>query len=71
LDSRIGDLLLRSTVLRWPIRATGENPVAQCVAGWAIGRGSAPSRAFAIDGSTCHLSRVRYYGEVWVASVGA
>jgi hypothetical protein len=68
--SRTGDVLLRSTVLGWPIGARRESPVVRCVAGWAIGRGRAPSKTFIIDSSSCDLSRVLYYGQVWIASIG-
>jgi hypothetical protein len=60
-----------SSVLRWPLGAERETPTAQCVVGWAIGTGTAPSTTFIVDGSSCALSHVHYYGTAWVASAGA
>ena len=70
LDSGTGDPLQRSSVFGWPIGAKPGAPTARCAVGWAIGRGVAPSKTFIIDGSSCRLSRVHYYGAAWVASVG-
>ena len=70
LDSGSGEPLQRSSVVGWPIGAKPEAPTARCAIGWAIGRGVAPSETFVIDGSSCRLSRVHYYGLAWVASVG-
>ena len=60
-----------SSVLGWPLGAERETPTARCVVGWAIGRGTAPSTTFIVDGSSCRLSHVHYYGFVWVASAEA
>ena len=70
LGSGTGEPLQRSGVLGWPIGAKPGAPTARCAVGWAIGRGAAPSKTFIIDGSSCRLSGVRYYGEAWVASAG-
>ncbi|MGD0286218.1 MAG: hypothetical protein ABSC31_07560 [Acidimicrobiales bacterium] len=58
------------SVLRWPLRTEDETARGRCAVGWAIGSGTAPSTTFIVDGSSCRLSHVRYYGEVWVASAG-
>jgi hypothetical protein len=59
-----------SSVLRWPPGAEGRR--VGCAVGWAIGRGlPAPSTVFAVDGSSCRLSEVHYFGAVWVAKAGA
>ncbi|MGA3221162.1 MAG: glycosyltransferase family 39 protein [Acidimicrobiales bacterium] len=59
-----------STVLRWPPGA--ERPTPGCAVGWVIGRGlPAPATTFIVDGSSCRLSGVQYYGAVWVAAAGA
>lgn len=65
-----GEPLQRSSVVGWPIGAKPGAPTVRCAVGWVIGRGVAPSETFMIDGSSCRLSRVRYYGLAWVASVG-
>jgi hypothetical protein len=70
LDSGSGEPLQRSSVVGWPIGVQPEAPTARCAVGCAIGRGVAPSGTFVIDGSSCRLSRVHYYGLVWVAPVG-
>jgi dolichyl-phosphate-mannose-protein mannosyltransferase len=62
--------LQRSSVVGWPIGAKPGAPTARCAVGWAIGRGVAPSETFIIDGSSCRLSWVHYYGLAWVASAG-
>ena len=69
-NSAPGGSLPHSSVLHWPAGVTSVTRQGQCPVGWAIGRGNASSRAFRIDGSRCRLTRVRYYGEAWVASVG-
>jgi hypothetical protein len=56
------------SVLSWPIGATHENPKAGCEVGWAIGIGTPPLNRFIVDGSSCRLSQIRYYGEIWVAA---
>jgi len=70
LDSGTGEPLQRSSVVSWPIGAKPDAPTDRCAVGWVIGRGVAPSTTFIIDGSSCRLSRVNYYGMAWVASVG-
>jgi len=70
VDSGTGELLQRSSVVDWPIEAKLDVPTARCGVGWAIGRGAVPSEIFMIDGSSCRLSQVHYYGLAWVASVG-
>jgi hypothetical protein len=70
LGSGTGEQLQRSSVLGWPVGAKPESPAARCAVGWAAGRGVAPATAFIIDGSSCRLSRVHYYGLAWVASAG-
>ena len=69
VDSGTGELLQRSSVVDWPIEAKLDVPTARCGVGWAIGRGAVPSEIFMIDGSSCRLSQVHYYGLAWVASV--
>ena len=69
LDSGPGEPLQRSSVVSWPIGAKPDAPTDRCAVGWVIGRGVAPSKTFIIDGSSCRLSRVNYYGMAWVASV--
>lgn len=69
LASGTDDSLEAASVLHWPNGAESEISSARCAVGWAIGRGVAPSKTFIIDGSSCRLSQVHYYGEVWVASV--
>ncbi len=69
LGSGTGEPLQRSSVLGWPLGAKPEAPTVRCAVGWAIGRGVAPSKTFIIDGSSCRLSWVHYYGLAWVASV--
>ena len=56
-------------LLSWPIGVKPVTHAGRCIIGWAIGRGTAPSQAFNVDGSSCRLYQVQYYGEVWVASV--
>lgn len=63
------DSLDAVSVLHWPTGAASEIPSARCVVGWAIGRGVAPVKTFKIDGSSCRLLQIHYYGEAWVASV--
>jgi hypothetical protein len=70
LDSGTGEPLQRSSVVSWPIGAKPDAPTVRCAVGWVIGRGVAPSKTFIIDGSSCRLSRVHYYGLAWVASAG-
>jgi len=70
LGSGTGEPLQRSSVVSWPIGAKPDAPPTRCAVGWVIGRGVAPSRTFIIDGSSCRLSRVHYYGLAWVASAG-
>jgi uncharacterized membrane protein len=70
-----GEPLWRASVIGWPVGAKPEVPATRCEAGWAIGRGwvigrgGAPSKTFIIDGSSCRVRWVRYYGAVWVASL--
>jgi hypothetical protein len=68
--SGTGEPLQRSSVVSWPIGVKPDAPTARCAVGWVIGRGVAPSKTFIIDGSSCRLSRVHYYGLAWVASAG-
>jgi Dolichyl-phosphate-mannose-protein mannosyltransferase len=68
--SGTGEPLQRSSVVSWPIGVKPYAPTARCAVGWVIGRGVAPSKTFIIDGSSCRLSRVHYYGLTWVASAG-
>jgi hypothetical protein len=70
LGSGNGEPLQRSSVVSWPIGAKPNAPTARCAVGWVIGRGVAPSKTFIIDGSSCRLSRVHYYGLAWIASAG-
>jgi hypothetical protein len=69
LASGTDDSLAAAGVLRWPAGAQPGITSDRCAAGWAIGRGVAPSKTFKIHGSRCRLSHVHYYGEAWVASV--
>jgi hypothetical protein len=69
LASGTNDSLEAARVVHWPNGAESEISNARCAVGWAIGRGVAPSKTFIIDGSSCRLSQVHYYGEAWVASV--
>jgi hypothetical protein len=68
------DALSRIGVVGWPAGAKLEAATGRCHVGWAIGRagrsGVVLSKTVAIDGSSCRVYRVRYYGEVWVASLG-
>jgi hypothetical protein len=59
----------RILVLPWPAGAVSRDTEERCIVGWAIGRGELPDR-FTAAGSSCHLSQVRHYGAVWVASAG-
>jgi len=70
LGSGTGEPLQRSSVVGWPIASKPDVTTTRCAVGWAIGRDVAPSKTFIIDGSSCRLSRVHYYGLVWVASAG-
>jgi Dolichyl-phosphate-mannose-protein mannosyltransferase len=69
-SSGTGVPLQRSSVVSWPIGAKPDAPTSRCAVGWVIGRGVAPSKTFIIDGFSCRLSRVHYYGLAWVASAG-
>jgi hypothetical protein len=57
-----------SSVLHWPVGAHREARRIRCPVRWVIGRGATPLTRFSIDGSSCRLSTVHYYGLVWVAS---
>lgn len=58
-----------SGILDWPVRTKPAVHTARCPFGWAVGKGIAPSRKLVVEGSTCQVTRVHSYGEVWVASV--
>jgi hypothetical protein len=66
------DTLEPVSVLRWPIGAKPGIPSGRCPVGWAIGSNVAPSKTFIMNGASCRLSHVHYYGGYggdWVASV--
>ena len=56
-------------IIRWPIGVRPEVSPTRCAAGWAIGRGTGPSRTLVVDGSICRVLRVHQYGSAWVASL--
>jgi hypothetical protein len=65
------DSFPNTSIVHWPRGSQRAAPIVRCVVGWVIGRGTAPSTTFIVDGSSCRLSHVHYYGEAWVASAGA
>jgi hypothetical protein len=54
----------RISEVNWPTGPLSSG----CAVGWAVGRGAPPSSTFAVDGSSCLLTQIQYFGMVWVAS---
>lgn len=63
------DSLPHSGILAWPVAEKPATPALQCAVGWVVGRGTAPSKTFIVDGSRCRLTDVHYYGLTWISSV--
>jgi hypothetical protein len=58
------------SILNWPTGGVPEVRKDRCGVGWAIGRGVPPAGSFNINGRSCRLSHIHYYGAVWVAAAG-
>lgn len=58
----------RISVVSWPAGAAPGDLLSGCAVGWAVGRGAPPSTTFTVDGSSCLLTQIQYFGMVWVAS---
>jgi len=58
----------RISEVSWPAGAAPGTLMSGCGVGWAVGRGAPPSSTFAVDGSSCLLTQIQYFGMVWVAS---